>query len=102
MEQCDIYLGLFGNEYGYEDKAGLSPTHYEYNQASRLKKYRLIFIIGASDTDRHPKMQALIRQVGNQLIRRRVNTTAMELIAGVYAALVQVSGTRRIHPHLPI
>jgi ATP-dependent DNA helicase RecG len=31
---CDLYLGLFGNEYGYEDMAGISPTEQEFNHAS--------------------------------------------------------------------
>jgi hypothetical protein len=32
VEQCDIYLALFGNEYGYEDEDadGLSPTEHEF------------------------------------------------------------------------
>nr|MBP7652252.1 DUF4062 domain-containing protein [Candidatus Dependentiae bacterium] len=27
VKNCDIYVGLFGNEYGFEDKYGISPTH---------------------------------------------------------------------------
>jgi hypothetical protein len=34
VEQCDIYLGLFGNEYGYEDADGLSPTEREFDVAT--------------------------------------------------------------------
>lgn len=26
VELCDIYLGLYGNLYGYEDEEGISPT----------------------------------------------------------------------------
>jgi len=88
VARCDIYLGLFGNEYGFEDAEGISPTEREYAHATRLHKHRLIFVKGADDDARHPKMRALIRQVGNQLIRRRVGTTA-ELITNLYAALVQ-------------
>ena len=29
--QSDIYLGLFGNDYGYEGPDGISPTHHEFN-----------------------------------------------------------------------
>ena len=85
--RCDIYLGLFGNDYGYEDANGISPTHHEFNHATQLHKNRLIFVKGADDTARHPKMLALIQQAGGQLIRRRFATTS-ELIAGLYAALV--------------
>ena len=28
---CDIYLGIFGDEYGFEDSKGVSPTEREYD-----------------------------------------------------------------------
>jgi hypothetical protein len=70
VKECDIYLGLFGHEYGNENSKGLSPTHVEYDLASRLGKTRLIYIKG-KDAGRHPKMSALIKSVGIQLVRRR-------------------------------
>ncbi|WP_114970260.1 DUF4062 domain-containing protein [Rhodoferax ferrireducens] len=85
---CDVYVGLLGKDYGYEDAEGVSPTEREYAQAGAHHKTRLIFVKGADDQGRHPKMQALIRRVGNELIRRRYATGA-ELMAGLYAALVQ-------------
>ncbi len=88
VAHCDLYLGLFGDVYGAEDAAGFSPTAREFEHATALSKYRLIFVKGADDTGRQPKMQALIRQAGNELIRRRFVSTP-ELIAGLYAALVQ-------------
>jgi ATP-dependent DNA helicase RecG len=88
VEQCDIYVGLFGQEYGSEDKKGFSPTHREFNLATRLGKHRLIFIKDADDRDKTPKMQALIRKAGNQVIRRRF-VTISELIAALYASLVR-------------
>jgi len=88
VKRCDIYLGLFGDDYGYEDSNGISPTHHEFNHATQLQKNRLIFVKGIDDHARNPKMLALIQQAGSQLIRRRF-VTASELIAGAYAALVQ-------------
>ena len=87
VARCDLYLGLFGKEYGTENADGFSPAHLEYNEATRLGKTRLIFVKGASDENKHPKMRGLIREVGNQLIRRRFNKPA-ELQAAVYASLV--------------
>jgi len=29
--KCDIYIGLFGKEYGYQDEYGISPTEHEFN-----------------------------------------------------------------------
>ncbi|MCJ7583056.1 MAG: DUF4062 domain-containing protein [Candidatus Aminicenantes bacterium] len=88
VERCDIYVGLFGEEYGNEDEKGYSPTHREFDLATRLGKHRLIFVKGADDGDKAPKMQALIKAAGGQVVRRRF-VSAAELIAVIYASLVQ-------------
>ncbi len=88
VERCPLYLGLFGDQYGYEDADGVSPTQREFERASELNRHRLVFIKGTDDQSRHPKMLSLIRQAGDQLVRRRFGTTS-ELITGVYAALVK-------------
>ena len=36
LRQCDVYIGLVGNEYGFEDSEGVSPTEREYDEATRL------------------------------------------------------------------
>lgn len=88
VSRCDLYLGLFGSGYGAEDAEGLSATHREFLHASRLGKPRMIFVQGAADDGKHPKMRDLIRQAGHELIRRRFVSTA-ELVGGVYASLVR-------------
>ena len=55
VDRCDIYLGIFGNDYGREDAEGLSPTHREFNRATEKGKSRLIYVKGANDGVRHPK-----------------------------------------------
>lgn len=85
---CDVYIGLLGNDYGHEDAEGISPTEREFIEATTKYKTRLIFVKGVDDKNRDPKMQALILRVGKELIRRRYTSTS-ELIASVYAALVQ-------------
>ena len=61
------------------------------------RKTRLIYVKGADDKNRHPKMQALVRKAGNQLIRRRFTTTS-ELIREVYASLVEsLEGRGMLH-----
>lgn len=88
VEQCDFYVGLFGNEYGSEDDKGISPTEREFDVASAKGKPRLIFVKGADDKTRHPKMLNLIRKAGSQLIRRRF-ADSNDLTASLYAALVE-------------
>ena len=46
--RCDIYVGLFGRDYGSEDAEGVSPTEREFDRATELEKHRLIFVKGAN------------------------------------------------------
>ena len=84
---CDVYVGLFGDDYGFEDKAGVSPTEHEFDRASKLGKPRLIYVKGAADKAKHPKMRALIQRASPQLIRRRFTDLA-SLMPALYASLV--------------
>ncbi|MDE0356569.1 MAG: DUF4062 domain-containing protein [Gammaproteobacteria bacterium] len=88
VDRCDIYVGLLGRDYGSMDSEGISPTEHEFERATELDKHRLIFVKGADGSGRHPKMEALIARAQAGLVRRRFSTPA-ELIAGVYASLVQ-------------
>ena len=87
VDRCDVYVGLFGLDYGNEDEEGVSPTEREFDRATAVGVHRLIFVKGSDDA-RHPKMQALVRKAQAGLIRKRFHTTA-ELVAGLYAALVE-------------
>ena len=70
VEMSDIYLGLYGNKYGYEDAEGVSPTEREYDRAAELHKTRLIFIKSVDEEHRHPKETALIRKVERDIVRK--------------------------------
>ena len=85
--RCDLYVGLFGNEYGTEDEEGLSPTEREFDRAREVGTHRLIFVKGAETCARHPKMRALIGKAQAGLIRKRFNSPE-ELVTRLYAALV--------------
>jgi ATP-dependent DNA helicase RecG len=93
VDRCAIYCGLFGNDYGFENIAGISPTELEFDRASAAGKTRLIFVKGADDKARHPKMRALIGKAGGQLIRRRFENIP-ELTAALYASLVEFLDAR--------
>lgn len=100
VDRCDVYIGLFGKEYGFEDTNGLSPTEQEFKEATAKGKTRLIFVKGTDDKARHPRMLKLIRKAGSQLIRRRF-TDNSDLITALYAALVdhlERSGDLRTMP----
>lgn len=88
VDRCDVYVGLFGMDYGVEDREGLSSTEREFDRATARHKTRLIFVKGKEDRNRHPKMLALIRKAGTQLVRRRY-AGVEELKAALNASLVQ-------------
>src|SRR6266853_783614 len=69
-----VMVHRLGNEYGFEDAEGISPTQREFELATRRHKHRLIFVKGADDKQKHPRMRTLIRNAGVQLIRRWSNT----------------------------
>lgn len=100
VEKASIYIGIFGNEYGMADARGLSPTHREFLRATELQKHRLIFVRGADGGNRTPQMQTLIKEVENQLVRRRFSTAA-ELISGVYASLVDYLADKQLLRSVP-
>lgn len=88
VAKSSIYVGIFGSDYGWEDDKGLSPTEKEFNEATRRKKRRLIFIKGRDDTGRHTKMKALIRRAGDVVVRRRFENND-QLLRLLYGSLIQ-------------
>jgi hypothetical protein len=100
VKRCDIYLGIFGYEYGYEDREGISPTEREYDYATRHRKTRLVYVWGSDEKLRAPKMRKLVHKASGELIRRRVEDPSA-LTAEVYASLVDYldkRGALRIPP----
>ena len=100
VERCDIYLGIFGYEYGNEDQDGVSPTEYEYNHAAKHRKIRLVYVWGSDEKRRAPKMRHLVGKAGSELIRRRIEDFSA-LCSEVYASLVDYldgMGTLRVPP----
>ena len=88
VEMSDIYLGLYGNKYGYEDAEGVSPTEREYDRAAELHKTRLIFIKSLGEDQRHPKEEVLIKKVERDIVRKTF-VDAEGLRTSVYASLVR-------------
>ncbi|MFH1006381.1 MAG: DUF4062 domain-containing protein [Candidatus Latescibacterota bacterium] len=93
VEQRDIYLAILGNEYGWKNKDGKSPTELEFEHATRTHRERLIFVNGNDDKARDPEMAELVAQAGRQVTRRRFFDT-LGLIREVYASLVECLANR--------
>ncbi len=88
VEGCDIYLAILGNEYGWKNDAGMSPTELEFEHATKTHRERLVFVKGNDDTARVPEMAELVRKAGRQVTRRRFSDTP-GLIREVYASLIE-------------
>lgn len=85
---CDIYIGIFGALYGYEDEEGVSPTEREYDVATANNKDRLIFIKNRNRKAIHPKEVALIVKAEKSVVRKSFDSYE-ELRSAVYAALIR-------------
>jgi len=88
VEQCDIYLAIFGNRYGWKNQDGKSPTELEFEHATKTHRERLLFVKGKDDKAREPEMAKLVSRAGRQVTRRRFSDTP-GLIREVYASLVE-------------
>jgi len=87
VKERDIYLAILGNEYGWKNADGKSPTELEFEHATSTHRERLVFVKGDDDNARDPDMAKLVNMAGRQLTRRRFSDTP-GLISEVYASLV--------------
>jgi len=87
VKRCDIYVGIFGYDYGNADKDGISPTENEYDYAGKHHKTRFIYVWGSDEKKRIPQMRQLINKASSELIRRRIENFSA-LTSEVYASLV--------------
>ncbi len=49
VKRSDIYIGLLGKTYGFEDESGISPTEKEYNTAKGAQLTRWIYILNTTE-----------------------------------------------------
>jgi ATP-dependent DNA helicase RecG len=88
VERCNIYLGLLGKQYGFENSDGISPTKLEFDHAVKNHKTKFLFLTSHPAAERHPKEKKFITKVERELIRKQFSTID-ELKSAVYATLVR-------------
>ena len=87
VDDCDIYLGIFGHTYGNVDSRGVSATEREYRRAAARHKYRICFVDkSAGETD--PQQAAFISRVNDDVVRKGF-VGYDDLRTAVYAALAK-------------
>ena len=96
---CHVYLGIFGTQYGYQDVEGISPTEREYDAARTHFAHRLIYTL-RTETPRHPKQQAFISKVEQEVVRRGFSTYE-ELRTAVYNSLVDYLVKKEVVRRVP-
>ena len=87
VDECDIYLGIFGHTYGNVDSSGISATEREYLRAAKRHKTRICFIDrSAGETD--PRQAAFISRVNEDVVRKGF-VGYDDLRTAVYASLAK-------------
>lgn len=91
VRNCDIYVGIFGNEYGAVSKNNLSATEQEFREAQGADKEVLIYIKGKEDMKRDKELKKLISEIKNEEAGykyKRFNTIP-ELKNSIYESLIE-------------
>ncbi len=87
VEHSDIYIGLLGRTYGFEDDSGISPTEKEYNAAREKGLPRWIYILKTSEK-RDKKENLFINKVSGDVSWKLFSNTE-ELKKEVYRSCIQ-------------
>ena len=69
VDECDIYLGIFGHTYGNTDSAGVSATEREYLRAAAKHKYRICFV-DKSKGETDSRQTVFISRVNDDVISK--------------------------------
>lgn len=91
--KSEVYILLVGEQYGYQDTEGVSPTEREYDTATSNHTYRIAFV--KSVPKRNDKEEAFKKKIDRDVIRNVFNSYE-ELQSGVYASLVEYMTTHLI------
>ena len=101
VQNSDIYLGIIGITYGFEDIEGVSPTEREFDEATKMNKYRICFIKTLIDnTKRDEKEETFIKKIERKLVRKSFQDYET-LRSNVYAALIRYLEEKELLRLLP-
>jgi predicted HTH transcriptional regulator len=101
VQNSNIYLGIVGIKYGFTDIEGISPTEREFDEATKLNKYRICFIKTLADKiKREEKEEIFVQKIENKLIRKSFQDYET-LRSNVYAALIRYLEEKELLRLLP-
>lgn len=87
VRKSDIYLGIFGDEYGKIGKDNLSATEKEFREAHQRNKTILIYVKNEKSTKRHKRMCDLIKKAADEYIYKDFNII-QELSNSIHESMV--------------
>jgi len=99
VKGSDIYVGLLGSSYGFEDVAGISPTEREYDKAKAERIPRWIFIKDLNGSERHHKEMAFIRKIEQDVSRKKFSDFDTLKNEFYKSAVLFLKQTGRIESH---
>lgn len=85
VAEADLYLAIIGDNYGNEDRDGISPTEREFDKATALRKERLVFVRKAA-AKRQDKESIFLEKIGSDVTWQPF-TSVKNLLDAVYDAL---------------
>lgn len=63
VHDCEVYVVIFGDEYGNVAGNNLSATEEEFREAQKRSKYVLVYIKGKSDDAKDKRVKKLIAEI---------------------------------------
>jgi len=66
VRNCEVYIVIFGDEYGKVPKNKLSATEEEFIEAKKRSKYVLAYIKGKSDNAKDKRVKKIIAEIKNE------------------------------------
>jgi predicted HTH transcriptional regulator len=91
-KNSNIYLGIWGNQYGGDGKGKVSPTEAEFRESRKAKKQVLVFLKGSDDKVRDEGIRKLVSEIKDQVrgvIYKRFNDV-QELTDLVFDSLLEI------------
>ena len=88
VEECAIYLGLFGKTYGTSDDNGISATEHEFDYATELEKDRFVYLKQLSPFTRQARKMAALIEKARQKVTFKTFDTVDELKLKVMQSLL--------------
>ncbi len=88
VEECKIYLGLFGKTYGTPDGDGISATEHEFDYATELWKDRFVYLKQLAPSAQQAKKMAELIAKAKQAVTYNTFNSLNELKLKVMQSLL--------------